>query len=154
MTSTPQFTFEDLYISPFSSRRRYDEDGNVTYIALQHNLTPSGINLLDEFLQRLRMGNSNFAAFCRKHGIKQAEFSHFVKLLTGMSAQELRLRYCRRMLDELLRYTNLTPDELGRRSGLGGTRNLNHLCRDHYGDTPLDRRRALRKRGDLGRYKL
>ena len=31
MGFTPQFKPEELYISPFISRRVYDEDGNISY---------------------------------------------------------------------------------------------------------------------------
>lgn len=43
MEKKAQFTLEQLYISPFTARRRYDEDGNVSWVPLERNTEPTGI---------------------------------------------------------------------------------------------------------------
>ena len=32
LKSKPQFTFDELYITPFTKKRRYDEDGHGYYV--------------------------------------------------------------------------------------------------------------------------
>ena len=154
MGFTPQFKPEELYISPFISRRVYDEDGNISYQPLERNLNPTGIHLLDEFLLEITAGLDSQATFCHWRGISSAHLSGFVQLLTGLSAKELRLTLALLLADDLLRYTSLTLAQIAIRIGLGTTVNLCYLFQSRYGSTPLDRKRSLRKGGDVGKFRL
>ena len=59
-----------------------------------------------------------------------------------------------RMMDELLRYTDLTPAEVARRSGIGSVNNLYLVTKRNYKESPVEHRRKIRLKGDEGRYKL
>ena len=83
MVQKPQFTLEQLYISPFTAKRRYDEDGNVAWIPLERNEQPSGIHVLDHYLQFLMRGGYDRPKFCAREGITPAQLSALVAVLTG-----------------------------------------------------------------------
>lgn len=154
MNEKPQFPYEGLYISPFTARRRYDEDGHVNYVPLERNLQPSGVRLIDEFAVQLAGGNGSRGAFCRRMGITTTQLNTLFLLLTGISADGFRMYFCLRLADDLLRYTDMEVREIARRSGLGTSTNLFYTFRREYKCSATDRRYALRKKGDVGRYKL
>ena len=154
MDASPQFPYEGLYISPFTQKRRYDEDGNVSYIPLERNLRPSGIRLLDGFALQLANGLGSRGAYCRRTGITTTQLDVLFQLLTGISADGFRTYFRLRTADDLLRYTDMEVREVARRSGLGTSTNLFYTFRRELRCSATDRRYALRKKGDLGRYKL
>lgn len=154
MTTEPQFPYADIYITPFSSRRRYDEDGRVSYVPIERNLHPTGVEMIDDFVNRLTDGQSSTAAYCRKYGITRTQLSNLFLLLTGAHLEDFRRYYCLRLADDLLRYTNMEVREIARRSGLGTSTNLFYIFSRHLKCSATDRRYALRKKGDVGRYKL
>lgn len=43
MERMAQFSLERLYMSPFTARWRYDEDGNVSWVLFERNLEPTGV---------------------------------------------------------------------------------------------------------------
>lgn len=154
MDASPQFPYEGLYISPFTTRRRYDEDGNVSYVPLERNLQPSGVRLLDGFAAQLADGNSSRGVYCKRMGITTTQLNTLFLLLTGISADGFRMYFCLRLADDLLRYTDMEVREISRRSGLGTSTNLFYTFRREYKCSATDRRYALRDKGDVGRYKL
>lgn len=64
----PQFTLDDLYISPLAFRRRYTEEGVVEYIPVEREMSPSGVEVMDAYLRRLTAGDSNLGKFCECYG--------------------------------------------------------------------------------------
>ena len=40
----PQWTLDDVYISPFTARRRYDEEGVMHYDEVERRLYPTGMS--------------------------------------------------------------------------------------------------------------
>ena len=49
---TPQFKLEDLYITPFTGKRYFDpQTGKAYYKPVERNMTPTGVHMLDKFLQ-------------------------------------------------------------------------------------------------------
>jgi hypothetical protein len=49
---SPQFSLDELYISPFSAKRYYDLDTcQAHYRPVERNLAPTGVKLMDRFLQ-------------------------------------------------------------------------------------------------------
>ena len=154
MEQKPQFTLEQLYISPFTAKRRYDEDGNVTWIPLERNEQPSGIHVLDHYLQFLMRGGYNRPTFCAREGITPAQLSALVAVLTGYGIIEFQQRYVLQVADQLLRYTDLSQEHIARHyGGIDGT-NLIRLYRRYHGCTPFARRRHLRQKNDEGRYRV
>ena len=92
--------------------------------------------------------------FCEKRGLGYADLSGLVFCLTGMSGEDFRLTYQMRMADDLMRYTSMRLDEVAKRSGIGSPLNLNQSYQREYAMPPGERRRLLRKKGDVGRYRL
>lgn len=154
MNVSPQFPYETLYISPFTLERRFDEHGNVSYITLERNLQPTGIHLLDEFVAQLAEGHRERGTFCKRMGITTHQLNTFILLLTGVTTEDFRKYFSIRLADDLLRYTNMKISEVAQRSGIGSTVNLFYIYREKYNCSASDRRYAIRKKGDLGRYKL
>lgn len=154
MERQAQFTLEQLYISPFTARRRYDEDGNVSWVPVERNAEPSGIWVMDHYLQFLMRGGYDRPTFCAKEGVTQAELAALVRVLTGMGVVEFQQRYVMQVADQLLRYTELTQEHIAEHyGGIDGT-NLCRLYRRHHRCTPAERRKRLRKPNDAGRYRV
>ena len=151
---TPQWTLEQLYISPWTARRRYDEEGIMHYDAIERNLHPTGVEVMDHYLRLLTEGNDNLHAFCEIYALRIEDVDALTYILTGMSGQEFRTAYQMRLSDELLRYTDLTIAQVGWRSGIGSPSNYCVFIRKTYGQTPTERRKLLQKPGDAGRYRL
>ena len=151
---TPQWSLDKLYISPFTAKRRYDEEGEVHYDKIERNLHPSGINVLDHYVRRLSEGKDNLTEFCDTYGMWDEDWYVFMFIMTGMDGKDFQQVYQLRLADDLLRYTDLPLKEVGVRSGLGTHTNLCVVIRKHYGQTPTQRRKFLRQKNDLGRYVL
>ena len=154
LKSTPQFGFDELYITPFTRRRRYDEDGRASYVNVERNMSPTGIHVMDDYLRYLAAGSTDIGAFTDRHGIKIQELGALVFILTGLSNAVLRMKYQTRLADELLRYTDLPLPEVARRAGLGSQINLYQALRRDWDMSGTERRQFLRKQGDLGRFTL
>ncbi len=151
---TPQWTIDKLYISPFTAKRRYDEDGEVHYDKIERNLNPSGIHVLDHYVRRLTEGKDDLTEFCNTYGLWDEDWSVFLFIMSGMDSRAFLRAYQLRLADDLLRYTDLPFKEVGMRSGLGSHTNLCLVLRKHYGQSPSQRRSFLRQKNDLGRYVL
>ena len=50
----PQWTLDKMYISPFTARRWYDEEGVMHYDAVERNTAPTGVEVMDHYLRRAR----------------------------------------------------------------------------------------------------
>lgn len=154
MERRAQFTLEQLYISPFSARKRYDEDGNVTWVTVERRTEPTGVWLMDRYLQFLMRGGYYRPTFCAEEGVTLVELASLVKVLTGMGIIEFQQRYVLQVADQLLRYTELTQEYIAAHyGGIDGT-NLYRLYKRYYHCTPSERRRKLRQKNDAGRYRV
>lgn len=150
----PQFTFEQLYVSPMRLKRRYTEDGRVFYDPIERKTNPTGIRIFDEYVLYLADGHSDLQAFADAHGLRREDIDSMVFVLTGMRGVDFRLAYQVRMADELLRYTDMNVADVARRSGIGSANNLYLAYKRDFNLAPGYRRLAIRQPGDLGRYKL
>lgn len=149
-----QFTFDDLYITPFTHELTSDESGRTGYTPIERNLSPSGVSVLDEYIQALHEGKSDISGFCARHNAKTSDLDGLVFLLTGMSNQSFRNQWILRRADELLRYTDIHIAEIARRCGARSRNNLYFMYKRNMNCSPLQRRSKLRKRGDTDRYKI
>jgi len=151
----PQFGLDVLYRMPFREVREFDpETGEARYSRIEREPERSGVWMLDELLAWLDAGApGTVLQFCEKRGLGYADLSGLVFCLTGMSGEDFRLTYQMRMADDLMRYTSMRLDEVARRSGIGSPLNLNQSYRREYDMPPGERRRLLRKKGDVGRYR-
>lgn len=150
----PQYTFEKLFITPFTHAFTADDMGRTGYTPIERNLTPTGIHILDAYLRALHRGHSDVADFCDRYNARTADLDGLIFLLTGMSNQEFRNRWILKTADLLLRYTGMTVEEIARRSGAGTRTNLYFIYERDLNTSPTARRNALRKPGELNRYKI
>lgn len=146
----PQFKPEELYVSPFTGRRRFDEEtGRRHYVPLERNVRPSGVRILDEYVQYVSAdGFFSRRAFAESHGLTAAELAVVCRALTGMSADELFHYLMLRLADDLLRYTSLPLSRVATLCGANTQQNLCVVMRKEYDCTPLERRYALQRPGD------
>lgn len=150
----PQYTLDQLFITPFTHAFTADGMGRTGYTPIERSLSPSGIHILDAYLQALHRGHSDIAQFCERFSARTSDLDGLVFLLTGMTNQDFRNRWILKTADLLLRYTNMTVEEIARRSGAGTRTNLYFIYERDLNTSPTARRQALRKPGELGRYKI
>lgn len=150
----PQFTLDYLYLTPFSKKRIYDEDGNYTYVALERNLAPTGINVMDALLVYLSKGGANIDSFAARYGLTRTELNGLCRALCGMTVKELTDDYHLRLACDLLRYTDLPIREVTGRSGYGSQNSLYTVLQNRFKKSASDVRTMLRKKGDLNKYKI
>ena len=145
---------EDLYISPFTSARYYDDNGQPCYRPLVRNLYPTGIYAADLLLQSLSLGNCSLSALAVRLGCSSRDLSGLIRCLTGQPSDQFRTEYRKRLVTDLLRFTDLTLPEVAARSGIGQKRNLHLFTNHHFGCTPEELRQRIRLLGDAGRYSV
>ena len=151
---TPQFTFEQLYISPFTQRKRYDEDGRWQYVPMERKTSPTGILVMDQYVRFLAAGNMDLQPFLESTGLELGEINALVFILTGIKNVRFRQLYQRQLADDLLRYTDMPIDEVARRAGLGSPNNFYLTLRREWNMSATERRSRIRQEGDLGRFKI
>ncbi len=154
-TGEPQYKFEDLFVSPLTHRRTADADGNIIYVPIEQprNMTPTGIKVMDDFIQHLARGEFDVMKFCKQYNARTSDLDGMVFLLTGMSYQAFRAKWQIHTADLLLRYTNMGVAEVARRCGMGSRTNMYFIYERELDTSPTERRHALRQQGDVGRYK-
>lgn len=150
----PQYSFDDLYITPFTHAFTADDMGRTGYTPIERNLTPTGIHVFDAYLQALHRDHSDIADFCDRYNARTSDLDGLIFLLTGMANQDFRNRRILHTADLLLRYTDMTVEEIARRSGAGTRTNLYFIYERDLNTSPTTRRNALRKPGECGRYKI
>lgn len=149
----PQFPLDEIYITLFSERRVYAPDGTIHYEPIPQRAADTGVELLDDLRRMLSEGKSNLKAFGEGYGLTPSDVNGLVLALTGMEAITFRIAWQMRRVDELLRYTDLSIEEVARQSGVGSTTNLFYACHRDFHCSPSQRRRHLRQANDLGRYR-
>ena len=147
-------SLDEIYISPFTARRVYDEDGRMKWVAVERNLSPTGQRHLDFIARSMSEGHSDFEWLAARLGCKKTHLWGLLRALTGMSANEFRLAYIFRLADDMLRYTTMTVDEVARHSGCYSASCLCQQFLKYRGFTPAARRRALRGDRDAGKYRV
>lgn len=150
----PQFSFDDLYVMPFTHELTADDMGRKGYTPLEQNLCPTGIKVLDEYIQFLHSGQADVSAFCAKYNLKTSDLDGFIFVLTGLSNWVFRKQWIMRCADELLRYTDMNLNKIASRCGAGTRNNLYFMYERDMNCSPTQRREELRQKGDLGRYKI
>lgn len=154
-----QWTVEQLWRNPSMEERRFMTDGLRVWeewnpVAVkEHQLT--GVRIFDEWVQYIAEGHLDMAAFCRRYdGLLTGDLNSLSFVLTGMGSIEFMFQYRLKTVDFLLRYTDLPNGEVARRSGFGSKNNLYLACKRAWGVAPMRRRQAVKKPGDVGRYRL
>ena len=150
----PQYSFDELYFTPFTECRKFDDEGNAYYAPIEKNTRPTGICVLDDYMNFLNDGNSSVAVFCRRKGISIAAFSGLCEVLTGMKVTTLKMKWVERTVLDLLRYSNLTIKEVAERSGVGSNFNLNRVCKQLSGYSAWNYRFYTQEEGEAGKYRI
>ena len=157
-----QFTFDELYCSPLREERCYEVVGGgseeprtkMKYVSRKlPEVRSTGIRVMDEYVSSLAAGQFDVSVFCEEWGLRRTDIDSLVFMLTGMRGIDFRQRYQLQVMNELLRYTTLTPAEVARRSGIGTVNNLYLITKREYGEAPVEHRKNIREPGDEGRYR-
>ena len=146
-------TVDELYITPFTSRRVYSEDGAISWVPVERNLNPTGQRHIDFIAQSMSEGH-NYRWIAMRLRCSTAALSTMIRVLTGMEGRDFRHEYGFRLVDDLLRYTSMTVDEAARRSGFRSASSLCQQYMKYRHVTPAAHRQATRQVRDEGRYRL
>lgn len=147
-------TLDELYISPFTLIRKFDDNGQPYYVSLERQQHPTGIFTADLLLQSFSRGDSVLSHIARRLGCSGRDLSGLIRCLSGMPSDDFRVKYRQRLVDDLLRFTSLSLHDVACLSGIGTAHNLHTFTRRHYQQTPDERRRQIRRLGDEGRFSV
>jgi hypothetical protein len=150
----PQYSFDDLYFTPFSEQRKFDEEGNIYYVPIERNTHPTGIRAFDNYLNHLSEGYSNTWQHCSEEGVSEFDFYAMCRVLTGMTLTEIRMKWVERNVLGLLRYTDLSSEEVADRSGAGSISNMHRACKRASRVSPHFYRRRFCDEDDVGKFRL
>lgn len=152
ITIKPQFSIEQVHISPFDAVRVYNTDGSWHWEPIGRNLHPTGIEQFDALLAYFAEGHYDRKSFYERVGISSEwhketgnPYLDFVFVLTGMSIRELHNQFKVRTADLLLQYTDMTVEDIAPRAGFAFGPSMAIHYRKTLHCTPLQRRKALRK---------
>ena len=151
-----QWTVEQLWRNPFKEERRYKTDGERVWWEWIAVSPPAGtgVKIFDEWLQYLSEGNYEAWTFCCRYpGLRSDDLDSLSFVLTGMRAVDFSAKYRAMTVDLMLRYTDLPLKKVARRSGIDTMNNLYLTCKREWGVAPTERRKAIQKQGDAGRYR-
>ena len=150
----PKYSFEMLYVSPFTKKLGFDEKELKTiYVPMEQNRLRTGLDVVDLVVDKLIAGQ-NPSALPWQLGTTEAAMSTTLKTLTGLTLVEMRTRWRMRVASELLRYTELPLKEVMRRIGYTSQQSFSRMFRKAYGSAPREYRRLRREAGDMGKYSL
>ena len=153
-TRQTYFSLDELYISPFSKVRKFDDNGERYYVPIQRQMNPTGIYAADYMLQAFSRGEKSMTAIAEHLGCDGRDLSGLIRCISGMPSEEFRIEYRKRLVQDLLRFTDMQLPEIAAHSGLGTQRNLIFFFHRNYDCTPILLRYKLRKRGDEGRFAI
>lgn len=154
MERKPQFTVQQLFVPPFATMRRYHEDGTYEYVPLPDTCVHTGLEVFDDFIALMARHPYSARRIAAKLGVREPDLSGLVRIATGLSLSDFVAAWQLLAADELLRYTNLRMPEIARICDMGKGVNFNNRIVRAYKCTPLERRWALRRKNDLGRFRL
>lgn len=153
MERKPQFTVEDLFVTPFTKQRRYHEDGTAEYFDVPDTRLRTGLDVFDEMITLLRSGKRSARKLVKDLGVDRNDINGLTRLLTGLTLREFVAKWQLLTADELLRYTNMKMSKIAEFCGMGSV-GFSRRVSQAYKHSPMSRRRRLRKKNDLGRYKF
>ena len=126
----------------------------MTYLDVEQRTELTGIRMFDAYLQYLAHGGLEMQTFADRHGLRLTDIDSMVFVLTGMRGIVFCMKYQVRLVDELLRYTDMTVAEVAKRFGIGSANNLYLTYKREFNLAPGYRRMRIRQEGDLGRFRL
>lgn len=148
----PQFSFDELYVPPFSKQRGFDANTLTTvWEPIQFERKKSGVDLLDAVVDCLIAGNDP-RRVAWDAGITTNQLSTFVFVLTGLELQKFTTKWKIRKIGEYLRYTNLSQKDVRKLCGYTSSTTFSRIVKENFGVSPTQFRRSKRLRGDLYKY--
>lgn len=155
-TFTPQFKLEELYITPFTGKRYFDaQTGKAIYEPVERNMTPTGVHVLDTFLQCVCTSKRYTQRSLKERlGVPKQAFSGLCLLLTGMKFEELHEAIRLRVADDLLRYSTLEKKDIALRCGFSSHSAMYKAFQRIYKCGAGERQRHLRQPGDEGAWRV
>ena len=154
MEQIKRFTLDEWYITPFTARRVFDEDGIMTWVPLERNLHPTGQRQLDFIALSMAEGNADFDWMASRLGCLSSDLYGLMSALTGVDGRQFRLDWMFRLADDMLRYTKMTVNEVARHSGFRSSSFLCQKFRECRHTTPDDYRRTVQSPREAGRYRV
>ena len=153
---TPQFKLEDLYITPFTGKRYFDpQTGKAYYKPVERNMTPTGVHMLDTFLQCVCTSKCyTLRSLQEQIGVSKQIFSGLCFPLTGLKFEELHEAIRLRVADDLLRYSTLEKNDIALRCGFSSNPAMYKMFQRVYKCGPGQRQKHLRQPGDEGAWKV
>ena len=143
---TPQFKLEDLYITPFTGKRYFDpQTGKAYYKPVERNMTPTGVHMLDRFLQCVCTSKCyTLRSLQEQIGVSKQIFSGLCFPLTGLKFEELHEAIRLRVADDLLRYSTLEKKEIALRCGFSSNPAMYKMFQRVYKCGPGQRQNSKR----------
>ena len=89
MEQIKRFTLDEWYITPFTARRVFDEDGIMTWVPLERNLHPTGQRQLDFIALSMAEGNADFDWMASRLGCLSSDLYGLMSALTGTVANSV-----------------------------------------------------------------
>lgn len=154
MERKPQFTVKDLFVTPFTKQRLFHEDGTVEFVDIPDTQIHTGLDVFDEVITMLRSGKCSVDRILKELGVDRKDINGLMRLATGLNLAEFVAEWQLLTADELLRYTNMSMAEVAKFCGMGSGVNLSRRISQAYKYPPVSRRWELRKKNDLGRFRL
>ena len=154
MQETKPITLDEIYISPFTARRVYSEDGVVSWIPLKRNLEPTGIARLDFIFRSFSEGNGDFGWIADRLGCTRADMWGWARVMLGMDARDFRHAYRFRLANDLLRFTSLPISEVARRAGFSSASLMCQQYMKYEHCSPEEVRRSSRLPMDEDRFRI
>ncbi len=152
-TFNPQFTVEQVYRMPFKEERVYQPDGTIKYVPLSSK-EGTGIAFFDQLLEWCSYYcYHDIKALAYNAGLDMTQINGFVYLLTGMDARNFITKYKMRLVDDYLRYTNLSATKILEQCGIDSISTFTKRMQKVYKTNIRGRRQSLRQPNDVGRYR-
>ena len=150
----PKYSFEMLYVSPFTKRLSFDEkELKIVYVPMEQKRLRTGLDVVDLVVDKLIAGQDPLVLPWQL-GMSEAVMSTTFRTLTGLTLIEFRTRWRMRVASELLRHTELPLQEVMRHIGYTSQQSFSRMFRKAYGAAPREYRRLRREAGDIGKYAL
>lgn len=154
MADLKLLTIDDLYITPFTARRVYSEDGVISWVPVERKLNPTGVSVIDFVVRSMSEGHCDFQWMAQRLLCKRRDVRGLVSALTGMDADAFLRAYMFRLADDLLRYTDMSINEVAKRAGFTSASRMAHNFTKHRHITPKEQRRVTQRDIDKGRFRL
>lgn len=152
MNIKPQFSFEMLYVPPFTKQRGFNPT-TLTNIwePYKFERKKSGVEMLDAVVDSL-IASRNPSELAWQWGVPTAHLNALMVMLTGQSLQDFAICWKIRTAKLLLLHTDMPLEEVMHRCGYTSPTSFSRFIKQNLGASPIYVRINQRKKGDLNKY--